>query len=340
MLRKNTPETIFIAPNVIDRIKRNALQYPEDETGEALIGVMMPAGRQKFPETHILETIPPGQDAIRRWAMFEQGNDWQFYAFTWLNENWEVYRTMRRRTHSKSISEKWDLPLLHVGDWHKQPGGMIKPSGGDLQTAKALLRDDDYPLNYLVAPIVTFAEDARDEPAENTLIFEDTNPALRIDFWGLSLKSRWFLPLKPIIERAYGLPQLPDMAWWLRDEARFNAELDSLTQDGLDISRIVQHNADGKPPLETCFLLYRPGTYHVVIGVTPHNYPKSPPTWRTAPIKRPAAEDDLFTALYADSQVVPEQITHSWSGDRDALLDGLRLVEDYLKENPYELGSR
>jgi hypothetical protein len=325
---------VHIAPNVLDRMKRAAMLFPNDETGEALVGVMIPPEKKKsFPAMTVLETIPPMQNAIREWAMFSQGDDWQGAIFNWLNENWEVYRALRRQSYGKSAGTQWDLPLVHLGDWHKQPG-MVKPSNGDFHTAKDFMKDNDQ--DYLLTPIVTWAEDVSAAIEANSLVFEDVHPAVRIDFWGIGRKNRDFLPLKPVASLGYGLPRLPDVVWWLHDSQRMDLEIAALEKAGLTVMDIAQYNADGMPPLETCFAIYRPGTSQVILAITPHTYPKKAPMWRTAPLIRPDDERDWFEMLYETSKPVPGNWVTGWSGDSHALIDGVRLIEAHLTEGGSE----
>lgn len=320
---------VHVAPRVLERMKRGALLYPDEETGEALVGVVMPAEQKNgFPTMYVLETIAP-QDAVRRWAMFSQGDDWQAAIFNWLNENWEIYRDMRRRSYGKTASAKWDLPLEHLGDWHKQPG-MVVPSNADYHTAKDFMKDND--LNFLLTPIVTLAEDATAPVDDNTLVFEEITPAVRIDFWGIGRKDRDFIPLKPVTALGYGLPRLPDVVWWLDDSQRMDLELAALEKDGLNVMDVAQYNADGMPPLETCFVIYRPGATQVILAVTQHTYPKKAPEWWLAPLLRPDADKDWFQMLFEAAEPIPKAATKNWSGHDHALLDGVRMIEHYLAE--------
>ncbi|NJL93783.1 MAG: hypothetical protein HC915_08630 [Anaerolineae bacterium] len=321
-------DEVHISARVIDRIKVGALLYPDSETGEALVGVMQENGTRQAPQIYVLETIAP-RSAAREWAMFEQGDDWQASIFNWLHENWELYRNLRRRSHSQSSAALWDLPLRHLGDWHKQPGGMVAPSLGDLRTARQFLREIGQA--FLLAPIVTYAAEAAGEPiAENTLVFEDVKPAVRIDFWGLWRRERRFVPLKPLPALRYALPSLPDTVWWLDHSERLDLEIAALEKAGLHVLDIVQYTADGMPPLETCFVIHRPGSQHMILSVTPHTYPKKAPAWRLAPPLRPQTGQDALTALYAGSQPVPGEVVAGWTGDAHALIDGVRMIERYL----------
>ena len=53
------------------------------------------------------------------------------------------------------LKEEWKVPLKHLGDWHKQPGFMIQPSGGDLATALRFMEDEENQFEFLLVPIVT-----------------------------------------------------------------------------------------------------------------------------------------------------------------------------------------
>jgi len=318
-------DEVHVSPRVIERIKRGALLYPNEETGEALVGVLVPAEQKgHFPVMYVLETIAPTQQVERRWAMFSQGDDWQAAIFSWLNANWEAYRELRRRSYGKTTSAKWDLPLLHLGDWHKQPG-MIAPSFGDYQTAKDILNENN--MDFLLTPIVTFTEETSAPPAENTLVFADVHPPIRMDFWGIGKKDKDFVPLKPITSLGYGLPRLPDVVWWLDDSQRLDLEIAALEKDGLQVMDVVQHNADGMPPLETCFVIYRPGAQQIMLAITQHTYPKKAPQWRLAPLVRPEKEHDWFETLFAASEPIDPQMTAQWSGHSHALIDGVRMIE-------------
>jgi len=107
---RDTPR-IIVAQRVIDKIRRGALLYPEPETGEAMIGFVVPAPGRAEPDIYILDTISPGEQAVREWGMFEQGDDWQGDVFHWLFVNWEVSRRQRRLSYGNALAAKWDVPL-------------------------------------------------------------------------------------------------------------------------------------------------------------------------------------------------------------------------------------
>jgi hypothetical protein len=322
-------DEIFVSRSVLERMKRGALLYPDMETGEALVGLRQEK-RRGIPAYYLLETIPPMQNAVREWAHFSQGDDWQGAIFNWLNENWEVYRDLRRSAYGNTTLARWDLPLEHVGDWHKQPSGMTMPSTGDFRTAKDFLQDND--MDFVLTPIVTFAQEAQaaGEPVEgNTYIFTDVEPSIRIDFWGLGRRDRQFVPLKPV--PSY-LPLLPAVVWWLNDRQRMDLEIAALEKDGLNVMDVVQYNVDGMPPLETCFVIYRPGAKKVMLAITPYNYPRQKPQWRLAPLRIPKDGEGLFELLYKDSELLSADVVSDWSGDIHALLDAVRMIEKKVED--------
>jgi len=237
---------VIVAERVIEKIVRGALLYPEPETGEAMVGLVVPQSGRLEPDIYILDTISPGEHAIREWGMFEQGDDWQGDVFHWLYVNWEAIRTLRRSSYGSALAAKWDAPLKHVGDWHKQPGTMVEPSDGDARTARHMIADSETAVEHIVAPIVTMyplsaagevdtankepvAEDADapvvdgeeapeadstppDEPGAIIRRCENEGWLIRIDFWYMSKRTRHFMPVTPVVWPDDRLPGLPPVA--------------------------------------------------------------------------------------------------------------------------------
>lgn len=112
---RDVPRVVF-AQRVIDKILRGALRYPGTETGEALIGLIVPQQGRQEPDIYVLDTIGPGEHAVREWGKFEQGDDWQGDVLHWLHVNWEAFRALRRSSYGNALAAKWDVPLMHVGD--------------------------------------------------------------------------------------------------------------------------------------------------------------------------------------------------------------------------------
>ncbi len=400
---------IIVAQRVMDKIRRGALLYPEPETGEALIGFVVPTQGHPEPDIYILDTIGPGEDAVREWGMFEQGDDWQGDVFDWLFYNWEAFRELRRPSYGNAVAAKWDFPLAHVGDWHKQPGDMIAPSGGDAATARRMIEDRETPIEHLVAPIVTLyplapeppapeaegaeaaadvsaseeagrmaahtgsappeaapdavptdaeeaaetlpsasaepaqTEDAPAEPelpaepplAPNAIILRDHESGwtIRVDFWYMSKRRKSFVPVVPKVWADDRLPGLPAISWHLAQPSRFEQELRMLTREGYSVD-IVRWDADGRPPYEVCFAVYRPGATHVLLLVTSADYPYEMPAVRVSPLVSVAEDEDVFEKLYQASRPLMLTQLPSWEWDtKRTLLELARHVEETHKSS-------
>lgn len=356
-----TPETttgprVILSERVIDKMVQGALLYPEPETGEAMIGLIMPPTGRAEPDIYILDTLSPGEHAIRQWGMFEQGDDWQGDVFHWLHVNWEAFREIRRPSYGRAMAAKWDEPLMHVGDWHKQPGDMIDPSRGDLETALNMIADPETPLKHLVTPIVTMhrpreeapvvdtvekpsedgAESAAESPAEpvvaapaapkpfdpltdvppSALLRElpDKKWVIRIDFWYISDRLQDFIPIVPEVWDSERLPNLPPVSWHLAHPRRFDQEYDLLREGGYTID-VVRWDADGKPPYEIVFSVYKPGKKYVVLLVTSVDYPATMPAIRIAPLVNVAEDEDVFEKLYDASEPLLMTQMPDWTWD-------------------------
>lgn len=358
---------VIVAQRVIDKIVRGAKLYPDPETGEAMIGLIVPQEGRSEPDIYILDTISPGEYAVREWGMFEQGDDWQGDVFQWLHDNWEAFRQLRRGSYGNALAAKWDTPLMHVGDWHKQPDDMIAPSGGDAQTARRMIADSETPIQRLVAPIVTMyplkpttppvsdvaeladtglveesGTKAEEEPAvvsgsPKAPAIEVELPAdgwkIRIDFWYMSKRSKRFVSIEPVVWDNDRLPGLPVVAWHLLHPRRFDQERDLLIQAGYTID-MVRWDADGKPPFEICFSVYRPGSRQVIVLVTPADYPARMPAIRIAPLVTVDEGEDLFEKLYEVSKPIPLTQMPDWTWDsKRTLLEIVWHIEKVLKED-------
>ncbi len=327
---------VIVARRVVEKMVRGALQYPDIETGEALVGLAVPLQGHAEPQIYILDTIPPGPTAVREWGMFAQGGDWQGDVLHWLHVNWETLRAQRRGSYGQALAAKWDAPLQYVGDWHKQPGAMVAPSSGDARTARSLIADPEARVEQLVAPIVTLYRLASGAPAQgsdaensgapdvpspvnmpplaaNTLLElrDQQGWAVRIDFWYMSARARRFAPIVPHVWDNDRLPSLPPIAWHLAHPERFNREYTLLTEAGYQVDA-VRWDADGRSPLEICFALYRPGTTGVVLLITSADYPATMPAVRIAPLVRVAEGEDMFEKLYAASRSLLPTELPSW----------------------------
>jgi hypothetical protein len=339
ILNKSRPSrgvpNLVIAQRVLDKMVAAASRYLADETGEAMVGLLVPGANTNGISTlYVLDTIAPDETAVREWGTFQQGDARQDELIWWLQENWHLYREKKLDCDGKPLSAKWDVPLRYLGDWHKQPGYMIQPSQGDLMTALHWIADESNGMDFLLAPIVTLGHPATTEITAHgnyITIPHGTDTCMRVDFWYLDDKSRDFLPISPAVYPDDLLPGLPDYPWHLLDESRFHAESDLLKKDGL-FTTLVLWDVTGKPPLHICFLVARMGADRVLLIDTPPDYPASPPSARVAPFEQINADDELyaiFAALWEHSEPVADPPDWKWAEGRH-LIDYIYALEESL----------
>lgn len=302
---------LVVARRVLHKMHRAAQASIEDETGEALVGLILDGSP---PTVYVLDTISPDDSAVRQYHTFQQGDERQDELIWWLQENWRVNRERRQGLFGLGVG-KWDAPLRYLGDWHKQPGYMIQPSGGDLMTALNWLDDPDNAMTALIAPIVTLDHPPTvdwDGMATNFVMLptlaahptphaadddpDDLPGDARVDWWYIDRRTRLFQPITPQVTADADLPALAPYPWHLADPARTTRELAALDADGVFHS-ITLWNADGETPLEVCLLTARMGADRLILIVTPHDYPAHPPQARVTPFVQMAAGDDLYRAF-------------------------------------------
>ncbi len=378
---RDMPRVIF-AQRVVDKILRGALLYPGTETGEALIGLIVPQQGRQEPDIYVLDTIGPGEHAVREWGKFEQGDDWQGDVLHWMHVNWEAFRELRRPSYGNALAAKWDVPLMHVGDWHKQPGDMIEPSLGDENTARLMIADAETPVKHIIAPIVTLyplGNNAESAPAAeptaqapsitdenagpdgepenetvevvaagdpltmpeqhaNTIVrnLEDEGWTVRVDCWYMSTRVRRFVPVALTIWPDERLPGLPPVAWHLAYPRRFDQEFRLLRDAGYMVD-VVRFDADGKPPYEICFSVYKRGSKHVILLVTSVDYPVQMPAVRAAPLVSVTDDEDVFEKLYAESRSLLLTELPDWEWDsKRTLIELVWHVEQVLGDRADE----
>ena len=336
LMRRGVPNLV-VAQRVIDKMAKAAQHYLEDETGEAMVGLLVPGAHGGIPTLYILDTIAPDESAVRQWATFQQGDDRQDELVWWLQENWRVCREHGYDSTGAKLADKWQVPLRYLGDWHKQPGDMIQPSQGDLMTARHWIDDPDNGMDFLLAPIVTQGYTASSVTAvggagNEVAVPQGGDQMMRVDFWYIDRHTRDFLPAVPSVYPDSQLPALADYPWHLANEARFKSEYQRLTADNL-FATLVLWEADGKPPLDVCFLTARVGAEKVLLLVTSHDYPAKPPAARVAPAPEIKPDDDLyavFEALWAVSKPVDDPAGWTWNENR-YLIDYLFALEEALE---------
>ncbi|MBZ0296440.1 MAG: hypothetical protein K8L99_28015 [Anaerolineae bacterium] len=330
-LKRGVPNLV-VAQRVLDKMLNAAHHSMADETGEAMVGLMVQGERTNgVPTLYVLDTIAPDESAVRQLHTFQQGDERQDEIIWWLQENWRIDRE-RHRSSGKPLQAKWDVPLRYLGDWHKQPGFMIQPSMGDQMTALDWLDDTENGMAFLLAPIVTLGHPSTTigvSPNANfiSLPFDEVSH-MRVDFWYIHRDVRLFQPITPAVYPNEQLPSLSEYPWHLVKPDRASAEFRRLHDDELFTS-VVLWDADRKPPLEICFMTARMGSSKVLILTTDWNYPQQPPSARVAPFRQMNADDDMFEVfeeLWAQSEAVPDPPDWQWSAEK-YLVDYIHALE-------------
>jgi len=327
---------LVIAQRVIDKIASAANLHIEDETGEAMVGFFVPRQHPSgMPTLYVLDTISPDNSAIRQFHTFQQGDDLQDELIWWLQENWRVQREKNGSFITKMFGSKWDVPLRYLGDWHKQPGFMIQPSGGDLMTAIDWIDDEENNMDFLLAPIVTLDHPHTIIPSSvitNFLMIpQEDGDAMRVDFWYIDKNAAGFLPIAPSVYPNDQLPTLADYPWHLIDEERFARENAALREENLFVS-LSFYDTDDAPPLEICLLVGRMGGDKLILLVTKTDYPKTAPKVRVAPFIHSKPDDDMykvFEQAWKTSDAV--DMGFDWTPDH-TLLDVVKAVEAKVKK--------
>lgn len=321
-----TLPNLVVARRVLDKMTAAARYSIEDETGEAMVGLVVPgAYTNGIPTLYVLDTISPDDTAVRLLHTFQQGDDRQDELIWWLQENWQ----QNRDTHT---NKKWDVPLRYLGDWHKQPGYMIQPSSGDLFTALNWLDDPDNRMEFLLAPIVTLGHPytANVSATSNFLLApQPDGTALRVDFWYIDNHSRIFLPLAPALYPNDQLPTLVEYPWHIVKDSLFAAEMRALEDDDLFISMTLW-DADNQPPLEICFLTARVGVDKMLILITSADYPNTPPRARCTPFIDMQPGDDMYD-VFANAWAQSEAVHYApeWTAESN-LLGYVKALEAHL----------
>ncbi len=339
-IRHSVPNLV-VAQRVLKKMTAAASQYIADETGEAMIGLMVAGERTNGVATlYILDTISPDdRDTVRQLHTFQQGDEHQEDIFWWLQDNWQAYREQQRKNPTQPLQAKWDVPLRYLGDWHKQPGFMIQPSMGDQMTALDWLDDEENNMEFLVAPIVTLGHPSltvNTPTSANFLTVPYANGShMRVDFWYIHRDVRLFQPIIPAVYPDDQLPVLPDYPWHLVKQQRSSEENNRLQDEQL-FTTVVLWDVDEKPPLEICFMVGRVGSDRVLILCTPWNYPDAPPSARVAPFTSIDSDEDMydvFADLWAQSAPVDDPDGWEWSADK-YLIDYVLALETALGIKP------
>jgi len=315
------PPRVFVTNRVLKAMVADTKRHGTPETGEPMVGLVIPTPNQPWtePDIVVLGTLPAGPDALRQASMVQLGGNYQGQFLNWYHLNWElVRRTSRQNPRFESyqwwdnippyLVPKWfDLPLVYLGDWHKHPGGMDRPSGGDFNTARSILQDQTNNTPYLLQPIVTtgvgqlLSGSFTSGSNAHQVRYTETFRGLTVSFYFLSRRMLqlgftqhiavpvWVVPDSK-------LPQLPAAPWHLRYPQQLQREITTLQAYGCEV-RAFLRDIDKKPPLEICLVIRRPGLWQGQVLVTTWpDYPKTAPQWQVLPISDRAIGNTQPTA--------------------------------------------
>ncbi len=327
---------LVLSQRVIEKMALTASQYMEDETGEAMVGIVEPGKNTNgVPTIYVLDTISPDESAVRQSHTFQQGDERQDELIWWLQENWRERRDYLRETASGAAQAKWDEPLRYLGDWHKQPGYMIAPSGGDLMTAMAWLDDDENEMNALLVPIVTVGHPATTATSDAQVNYitaqMDDGSFMRVDWWYIHRDVGMFQPINPVVYPTEQLPELTAYPWHLTKTDRVETEIAQLKAEGLFVSVLLE-DTDKKLPLEICLLMARQGASEFFCAVTHIDYPATAPELYKGPyisLKQDETMYDIFEKFWDQAEKVDDPPDWQWT-ENTYLIDYLQAVEDHL----------
>jgi hypothetical protein len=190
-----------------------------------------------------------------------------------------------------------------------QAGEVTPPPEGE--GAPAAEADSPAPQASTEVPVAPGTENA-----ERAILrpLEDAGFLVRVDFWYMSKRTRGFIRVQPIVSPDDQLPRLPPLSWHLARTRRFDQEHKLLVDAGYTVD-VVRWDADGLPPFEIVFSVYKPGSRQVVLLVTSTDYPSEMPAVRVAPLVSAAEGEDLFEKIYAASRPVLMPDLPEWPWD-------------------------
>jgi hypothetical protein len=344
MISRGIVPNLIISQNVVDRVFKAAQSYIEDETGETMVGLVVDTNEpETMPTLYVLDCIAPDDTVIRRSHMFEQGDELQQDIFFWLLENWNAYQDIGRDMSGKVIKDEWKVDLKHLGDWHKQPGFMIQPSGGDWQTALRIMDDEENAFEFLLVPIVTLGHPSvtSDSGSQVNYFTRDLGDgtSLRMDWWYIHRDVRVFQPITPKIVPARELPDITPYPWHILKADLLDEELNLLEEDGkfLMSPSAIFWELDGDLPLEICFIVGRTGSNQVYLVVTDWDYPNTKPRIRLADFSQINPSQyiaDVFADLLEISEEAPDPENFEWDPESSYIVDYIALIEREMGVRP------
>ena len=289
-----TPRLV-VAQRVLDKMAAAARLWSAEETGEALVGLVAPGDGES--DIYLLDTIGPDESALRKSHTFQQGDARQDEILWWWQENWRA-----RREHDAGLPAKWNAPLRYLGDWHKQPGGMRRPSHGDLYTARGWLRDAENGMEFLLAPIVTVEQYGGGDAGNRVRI----DGEVCVDFWYLHLQDRDFRSITAAVHEDETMPGLRALPWHLQQPTQLEQEFAQLQERGFVPSSLVFLDLAEQGELSVCFMLWRVGAEQLLLVATPADYPARPAEVRLAVFRRTEAElHEHFLQLWREARPLP-----------------------------------
>ncbi|MEL6406654.1 MAG: hypothetical protein AAFR81_19955 [Chloroflexota bacterium] len=344
MISRGIVPNLVISQRVVDHVVQAAQGYLEDETGESMVGIIVDTDEpETMPTLYVFDTISPDQTAERRSHMFEQGDIFQTDLFNWQLDNWNAYLRNGKDLSGNPIKEEWKVPLKHLGDWHKQPGSMIQPSGGDLMTALRFMDDEENQFEFLLVPIVTLghASVTSEEGAQVNYftVPMENGTSLRMDWWFIHRDVRVFQPITPTIVDYDELPQMPKYPWHILDIDLMDEELALIEEDGMFMlaQTAIPFQLDDELPLEIGFMVGRAGSSDVFIVATAWDYPNTKPRIFKAPftgIDMSMYVFDVFDALWAQAEPIPPPADFEWNPESSYIVDYLATIEKELGSRP------
>jgi hypothetical protein len=346
MISRGIVPNLIISQRMVDRVVKAAQGYIEDETGESMVGLIIDTDEpEKMPTLYLLDTIAPDDSVIRRSHMFETGDETQQDIFFWLLENWATYQDIGRDMSGKAIQDEWRVELKHLGDWHKQPGFMIQPSGGDLMTALQIMDDEENNFEFLLVPIVTLGhESVTSEVGAQVNYFNvdmGDGTSLRMDWWYIHRDVRVFQPITPKIVPARQLPILTPYPWHILERNLLDEEIGLLQDDGkfLLATNAIFWESDGDLPLEICFIVGIPNRMEVFLVITDWNYPDVKPRLRVSDFSNIDPTQyvyQIFEQLWEQSKPAPEPKNFKWNPESSYIVDYLALIEKEIGIRPHD----
>jgi len=347
MISRGIVPNLVISQRVVDRVVKAAQGFIEDETGESMVGIIVDTDEpETMPTLYIFDTISPDQSAERRSHMFEQGDIFQTDLFNWLLDNWNGYLANGKDMNGNPIKPEWQVPMKHLGDWHKQPGFMIQPSGGDLATALRFMEDEENQFEFLLVPIVTLGHPSvtSEEGAQVnyfTIPMGD-GTSLRMDWWFIHRDVRVFQPITPKIVDYDELPQMPEYPWHILDIDLMDEELALIEEDGMFLlyDTAIPFKLDDELPLEIGLMIGRAGNPDVFIVATHWDYPNTKPRIYKAPftgIDMSMYVFDVFDALWEQAERIEDPADFKWNPDSSYIIDYVAAVEKSLGIRPENL---